>query len=93
MGENEVNMYKLRDRRELAKKITDWLQELVYGDVVLDEDIMFQKFIIHIIDRDINFSCDISEWLYNIKTEHDMDVCVDDIFTDYKRMILGKYIV
>lgn len=86
-------MYKLNDRRELAKKIVDWLQELVYGVVELDEDIMFSKFTLHIIDRDINYSCDISEWLYKIETEHDMDVCVDDIFTDYKRMILGKYIV
>lgn len=90
---DEVKMYKLRDRRELAKKITDWLQELVYGDVVLDEDIMFQKFIIHITDRDINFSCDISGCLYKIENERDMEVCIDDIFTDYKRMILGKYIV
>lgn len=86
-------MYKLKDRRELAKKITNQLQELVYGDVELYEDAHLHKFILHIIYRYINYSCDISECLYKIETEHDMDVCIDDIFSDYKIMILSKYIV
>lgn len=86
-------MRRYRDRQELAKKITNSLQELVYGDVELDEDIMFQKFTICIIDRDINFACDISEYLYKIETENDADRYIDFIITDYKKMILGKYIV
>lgn len=87
-------MYRLNDRRELAKAIVNSLQDLVYGEVEVDEDIILQKFKLYIFNKgDFNYSCDISEMLYKIETQNDADEYVDYIFTDYKRMILGRYIV
>lgn len=86
-------MYKLRDRRELAKKIANCLQDKVYGNVDVLEDYMFDKFILYIKDRDIHYECDVSDLLYKVENEIDADRCIEEIFQDYKRMILGKYIV
>lgn len=87
-------MYKLNDRRELSKNIAKYLQELVYGEVRVDEDIILQTFKLYIFNKgDFTFSYDISEILYKIKTEHDADMYVDYILTDYKRTILSRYIV
>lgn len=86
-------MYKLIDRRNTAREIVDELQKLVYGEVSVREDPFMQTFIIHIRQSDIHYVCDISDRLYDIETETDKSKCVNDIFIDYRSMILGKYLV
>lgn len=87
-------MSRLRDRlRDVANNIVKTMQELVYGEVRVYEDVRFLTYTLCIIDRDFKYKCDITEWMYKIENDYDMHNCIEYILDDYMRMILGKYIV
>ena len=79
----------IREQREqLARAVCEDIQESVYGKVKLENDVFMNTYKLYIIDRDIYYAIDITDDIRNGYFD-----IYDKIMNDYKRTILGKYLV
>lgn len=86
-------MYKREDIMQFFKGLVDEIQERIYGQAYIKEDIITRTYKICIFDRDIKYVFDLTDKLYEIETQQDKDKLVHDIIQQYKAYILGAYIV
>lgn len=86
-------MYKRKDIEQFFNGLVDEIQEKVYGRVNIIEDVMIKTYKICIINWDIKWIFDLTNKVYEIKTEQDKDKLIYDIIQEYKRYILDVYIV
>lgn len=86
-------MLSIEEREKFVVYLRNRIQERVYEEVTCTHDIIFNSYIIHICGRDINFNIDITKYILYVDSEKTAISIEEYIMDEYKRFILGKYII
>lgn len=88
-----MHMLSIEEREKFVACLSNRIQERVYEEVTYTHDIIFNSYVIHICGRDINFNIDITRYVLYVDSEKAAISIEEHIMDEYKRFILGKYII
>lgn len=88
-----MHMLSIEEREKFVVCLRNRIQERVYEEVTCTHDIIFNSYVIHIRGRDINFNIDITRYVLYVDSEKAAISIEEYIMDEYKRFILGKYII